>query len=174
MNSKAYISGFIFGLMIVAIACTIWRIVRREKRAEYDERQEAIRGKGFKLAYFTAIIVLILGGCVEMLLDAAWCGLFSFAMLALWLSVCVFATYCVVRDAYFTLRSKRSLLIVIAFAGSAINLFIGIRSIAAGELMAGGVLSLNAVNLLTGACCLYLGAMMLCRSLWERRREEME
>lgn len=174
MNSNAYIFGFIFGVIIVAIACIIMRVVKRDKSGEYDERQEAIRGRGFKLAYFTAIITLVLGGCAEILLDAVWCGLFSFAMLALWLSICVFTTYCVVKDAYFTLRSKRRVLIFIFFASSAINLYFGIRSIATGELLSGGMLSLYSVNLLSGVCCLYLGAMMIVRSLWERGREDVE
>ncbi len=174
MNSNAYTFGFVFGLIVVVIACIIMRIVKQEKSGEYDERQEAIRGRGFKLAYFTAIIALVLGGCVEQLLEAAWCGLFSFAMLALWLSVCVFTTYCVVKDAYFTLRSRRKALIFIFFVAGAINLVFGVRSIVVGELLEGGVLSLYSVNLLCGVCCMYLSAMMLIRSLWERRRGDAE
>lgn len=174
MNGNAYVYGFLCGLMIVAVAVLLMRLVKRQRNSEYDERQEAVRGRGFKLAYFTAIIALVLGGCVELLLDVAWCGLFSFAMLALWLSICVFTTYCVVKDAYFTLRSKRKALIFIFFAAGAINLVIGVRSIVAGELLVGGVLSLHSVNLLTGACCLYLGAMMIVRSLWERNRGDAE
>lgn len=174
MNGHAYVYGLLCGIVVVAIVLLLMRLVRHEKRDEYDERQEAVRGRGFKLAYFTAIITLVLGGCVEQLLGAAWCGLFSFAMLALWLSICVFTTYCVVKDAYFTLRSRRKALIFIFFAASAINLLIGVRSIVAGELLEGGVLSLYSVNLLCGACCLYLGAMMLIRSLWERSRGDME
>jgi hypothetical protein len=43
-----------------------------------------------------------------------------------------------------------------------------------GEIIEGGMLSLNASNLLTGAGCLYLGIMMICRSIYERRAEENE
>lgn len=174
MNNRSYILGFVFGMVLVAIVCFVLHLIKREKRSDYDERQEAVRGKGFKLAYFTALFTLLLGGIAECILDAAWCGLFTLAMVAVWTSISVFTTYCVIKDAYFTLRSKRRLLIAIFCFAGAVNLFIGIRSIAAGELIEGGMLSLYASNLLTGTCCLYLGAMMLCRSLWERRREDTE
>ena len=175
MNNTAYMIGVLCGLAIVLVIGVVLRIIHGKKNAcEYDERQEAIRGTGFKYAYFPALIVLFLGGIVEMLMDAAWCGLFTFALLAVWASICVFTTYCVIRDAYFTLRSRRKSLIAIFIAAGVINLCIGIEHIIRGDIIEGGVLSLNAANLITGAGCLYLGVMMLCRSLYESRMEDSE
>ena len=175
MKENAYMLGFICGLVIVFAVCIVLRIVNRKKKAcEYDERQEAIRGTGFKYAYFTALIVMVLGGIVETMTGVSWCNLFTFALLALWVSICVFTTYCVVKDAYFTLRSKRGLLMVIFLAAGVINLCIGIDSIVRGEILEGGALSLNASNLITGAACAYLFLMMLGYAIYERRRGDSE
>ena len=175
MKSTAYIVGFICGLAIVLVFGIVLRIINKKKSdCEYDERQEAIRGTGFKYAYFTAMIVLITGGIAEMILVAAWCGLFTLAMIALWTSICVFTTYCVIKDAYFTLRARRKALIAIFIASGAINICLGLGHILDGTIIEGGMLSLNAVNLLTGAACLYLGIMMLCHGIYERRTEDTE
>ena len=175
MNNTAYMLGVLCGLAIVLIIGVVLRILNKNnKSCAYDERQEAIRGTGFKYAYFTALIVLFLGSIIEILMDATWCGLFTFALLAVWASICVFTTYCVIRDAYFTLRSRRKALIAIFIAAGAINLCIGIGHIIHGDIIEGGMLSLNAANLITGVGCLYLGVMMICRSLYERRMEDSE
>ena len=175
MNSTSYMIGFSCGLLIALIIVAVLRIQRKNKNGcEYDERQEAIRGIGFKYAYFTALGVMILGGIAEVIAGAAWCSQFTFAILALWASICVFTTYCVVKDAYFTLRSKRGLLIVIFQAASVINIIFGIDSLRHGEIIVNAALNLNAANLITGAGCLYIGVMMLVHSILERRQEDAE
>ena len=171
MNENAYMKGFIFALLLALFIGIKLRIRNKKKNPQpYDERQEAIRGTGFKYAYFTALTVLVTGGIIETMLDISWCGLFTFAVLAMWISICVFTTYCVIKDAYFTLRSKRNLLIIIFLAAGIFNLYFGIDSIMRKEIIEGGVLSLHSANLITGACCLYLGVMMIFRSIYERRQ----
>lgn len=176
MNSTAYILGFVCGIAIVAIICIAIRMIAARKDgkapAEYDERQAAIRGKGFQLAYSTAIITLVLGGLAEMATGVAWCDLFVLAMIALWTSICVFTTYCVIKDAYFTLRTRRKPLMIILAAAGIINLAVSIMHIAEGSyIIEAERLSTGFVNLLTGACCLYLGVMMALWTLHERRQE---
>lgn len=179
MNSKAYIMGFLCGLLCVAVVGIIIRKVFKKKLGvngnEYDERQKAIQGTGYKLAYMTMLGVTIIGGIVENMLGITWCSLFTFALIGMWLSICVFITYCVIRDAYFSLRSRRKPLMIVMLAVGAVNLLIGLRNcIFEGGLFPNGRLELNFSNLLTGACCIYLGVMMLVRTIYERRREELE
>ena len=178
MNSKAYILGFLAGIIIASI-CIVLRIIILKKTSEnthqYDERQAAIRGRGFQLAYFAAICILVLGGLLEMALGIAWCDLFVLAMIALWISICLFTTYCVVKDAYFTLRGHRKLLIAVMGAAGILNLFISLFHILEGSyIIEDSRLSTGFVNLLTGACCLYLAVFMLIWTLHERKLEAEE
>lgn len=177
MHNKYYALGFLCGLAIVLICGLALRHIFKKKclmTGEYDERQKAIQGTGYKYAYLTAIFSILAGGIIEMLLGHSWCSLLMLALIGLWLSICVFITYCVIRDAYFALRSKRKPIMIALLAAGSINLAIGLRNTLAGGLLEGGQLNLNATNLLTGACCIYLGVMMLCRTIYERRTEENE
>lgn len=178
MKSNAYILGFVCGVLLVAlVGIALRRLAKKKSGAtacEYDERQAAIRGKGFQLAYFTALIVLVLGGLMEMVTGVLWCDLFVFAMIALWISICVFTTYCVVKEAYFAPRSRRKALILLMAVAGAANLGIGICNALSRGLLQQGRLSTDFVNLLTGACCSYLAVFMLAWTLHDRRQEDSE
>lgn len=179
MHSKIYIMGFWCGILLVAVCITLLRVLMNRKHgkkaAEYDERQAAIRGKGFQIAYFTALAVLVFGGTAELSFGVSWCSLFTFAMIALWLSICVFATYCMVKDAYFTTRGQRRALIIIMLSAGVINLCSVASHIRNGRLFTPeGMLDTGFVNLITGASCLYLAIMTLVWTLHERRRETEE
>lgn len=175
MNGKVYVLGFICGLILVAVIIIAIRLFSKKKScSDYDERQEAIRGRGFKYTYFSAGITLVLGGVIELLTGVQWCNLFTFAILTLWISICVFTTFCVIKDAYFTLRSHRGVLMAIFLIAGGFNLFIGLRSVLRGELISNGMLTLNASNLFSGVACLYLLLMMLGRSIYERKLENEE
>lgn len=176
MHSKTYMLGFWCGIALVAVFATLFRVWMKKKSGknapDYDERQAAIRGKGFQLAYITALLVMIFGGTAELSFGVSWCNLFTFAMIALWSSICVFTSYCVVKDAYFTLRSQRKPLIIIMAAAAVINLVVSIGHIRSGTLLTpDGMLGTPFVNLITGAGCLYLAVFMLAWTLHERRQE---
>ena len=70
MNSPAYILGFFCGLLAVAVMMFLLRCVLKKKNVglcsgEYDERQRAIQGLGYKYAFFTLLILVAVGGAVE-------------------------------------------------------------------------------------------------------------
>lgn len=180
MNNRIYILGFICGLAVVAIICLAKQLISKHKQkqqpkqkqnGEFDERQEAIRGTGFKYTYLTAMLVLLLGGCIDSLAGGPHCSTLLFALIDFWISISVFTTYCVVKDAYFTLRSQRKTLICVFLVVGLINIGIGTIYAVGEGLIADGMLSSCAINLITGVCCVYLGLMMIARSIYERRQE---
>ena len=91
MNTVPYILGFLCGLIVVAIVALLLRYVLKKKNGvlcgEYDERQKAIQGRGYKYAYFTLMIAVAAGGVFDAWLGVKWIELFPFAMLCLWLSL---------------------------------------------------------------------------------------
>lgn len=177
MNSKAYILGFLCGILIVALCVGLRYFFKKKCHMngnEYDECQRAIQGTGYKYAYFTAIIVIMLGGIIEALFDFQWCNLMMLALLGLWISLCVFITYCVIQNAYFSLRCRRKPIMIVMFLAGILNLIIGLCSAADSGLIENGHLNLYAGNLLTALCCIYLAVMMFCRTIWERRQEDFE
>ena len=127
MNT-AWATGFVVGILIVAIVCAVAAKVARRKGAgkgEYDERQIAARGKAFSAAYFTLLIYL-----------AIWTVLRTLELpffkepVSVWggalLSIAVFVGYSIFHDAYFKASESPRTWIVIICAAGLLNLGIGI------------------------------------------------
>ena len=177
MKSTAWTLGFIFGLIIAVIIFFINAYRKKEigpHSGEYDERQTAVRGQAYKLAYLTAIILAMVGGLLDMIFDLRWIGLFTFAMCILWPSVWVFATYAILHDAYFTLRNRRKPMTLIFLILGAINVTLSIDGIVRAGWIIDGTPSINCTNLLTGASCCYLGCVLLFNAHLDRKAADEE
>lgn len=179
MNSVSYILGFLCGLAVVAIAVLLLRFVFKKKSwvlgGEYDERQRAIQGRGYKYAYFTMMISIAAGGLFDAWTGVKWIELFPFAVLCLWLSLCVFVTYCISKDAYVTLQEKRKVLILVFVVSALLNLGIALMEILCGDgIISGGCLNLTSANLFTGAASLQIAIALCIRAVYDRVRGEEE
>lgn len=168
MEPKAYGIGFAVGVMIVAIVCVIIRKVLKRKTSifsnEYDERQKAIQGRGYKMAYMTSLVLLALQAVLSTVWESFPLNLLECALICIWIPLCVFVTYCIFKDAYLSLRSNRRALVVLWLAAGLFNIAIAVYYIAfkSGEGM-------WCMNLLTGAALLYLCAVMGVKVLAERK-----
>ena len=179
MNTVPYILGFLCGLVVVAIVALLLRYVLKKKNGvlcgEYDERQKAIQGRGYKYAYFTLMIAVAAGGVFDAWLGVKWIELFPFAMLCLWLSLCVFVTYCIAKDAYVSFQAKRKVLILIFALSALMNLGIALMEILHGDgIITGGCLNLTSANLFTGAASLQIAIALCIRAVYDRVQREDE
>lgn len=180
MNSKYYIYGFLCGIIVVVLFVIIRALLQKHKGGaccpqQYDERQQAIQGRGYKYAYSTLLGVTILGGVLEVLTDAHYFTLFTFAITALWISLSIFMSYCVLKDAYFSLKSRRKPLIVFFLLAAIINLAFAANGIFSnGGLISNHQLNFYYVNLITGLSLLLNCGVMIAKEIIERREEEVE
>lgn len=175
MKSPAYILGFLCGLLAVAVVTILLRLVFKRKIGvcgnEYDERQRAIQGTGYKYAFFTLLIGMGACSVVDETFNIPWLTVFPMFMLCMWISLCVFVTYCVWRDAYFSLRSHRKSWIAVFLVAGIVNL-----GIAIGESIANGGIPLDNVfaNLVTGVCAPLLALVTIAKGIYDRRQVESE
>lgn len=171
MKSKAYSLGFVTGIVAVAIVCLIIRVVLKRKTSvfsnEYDERQKAIQGVGYKIAYMTTLCLAALGGIISMWVEKFPLSMLEFAIVIIWVSISVFVTYCIVKDAYLSFRARRKTLLAIWLVVGAVNIAMSLMPMLSGEAE-----SLSFVNLLTGVALLYLSAVMGIKALIERKGGE--
>ena len=61
-------AGLAFGVMVGLIICVIlFKIANSDKKVmtQYDERQEAVRGKAYRYAFYTAMGLEAVGICLE-------------------------------------------------------------------------------------------------------------
>lgn len=98
----AYRIGFMSGFLGVLVLLVVVMLLKRKREGDtaYDERQAAIRGRGYKYAYVTAglltfVYAIFFEGIAELYIEP---GLVLVAILLL--SGLVLSGYCIFKDAY--------------------------------------------------------------------------
>ena len=124
-------NGKTFALLIglftgILVSIVLIRMMRKDRalKAEYDERQELIRGKAYKGAFFVSLI----GNAIIICLADVFSKYISITLLlfsVMLLSVLVYAVYCIMKDAYFGLNDSPLRFIVICAVIGIFNFVIG-------------------------------------------------
>ena len=171
MEPKAYSLGFVVGIMVVAVTIIIIRNVLKKKTSvfsnEYDERQKAVQGVGYKIAYMTTLALVALGGVASLWMEKFPLSMMEFAITVIWISISIFVTYCIMKDAYLSFRANRKALLAIWLAAGAVNIAMSFIPMISGETA-----SISYTNLLTGIALLYLSVVMGVKALIERKGGE--
>ena len=144
--------GFVTGILVVAIVCTVMVKMAKKKgcvgRGKYDERQQIARGKAFTWAYAVLLVYL----AVWMVFRTMEIPFFmegASVIIGALLSIAVFVGYSIFHDAYFKAsESPRTWLIIIS-AISLLNMGIGVGKLLRGETIAERLY--NNMNLFVGA-----------------------
>ncbi|BBF44933.1 hypothetical protein lbkm_3673 [Lachnospiraceae bacterium KM106-2] len=169
--------AFIYFIALVVVFILAW-IIKYKVRGgkcedEYDERQIAARGSAYKYGFFTAILYMYFSMVIKLWLGHPWCAESLEAVIGICLSVIVFITVCIWKDAYVSFRrSTKSQCILVAIVGG-LNLFVGIRDMMHPEKVIDGDM-LNGVspNLLIGVMFCFVGAVTLIKRMKDSRIEE--
>ena len=131
--------GLMAGLMIAA-----WALSRKSRKtSEYDEMQLMIRAKGYKIGFYTALLlqtVMILVFELDVL-TMITPGFAAFAVLIT--SVVVFAIYCILHDAFIAVRGKAKNYIWIFSAVILADGCVMIRHLTEGGLLENGKLTFS-------------------------------
>lgn len=132
--------GIMVGVMVAA-----WFLSRKamQKNCEYDEMQLKIRAKGYQIGFYTALFLLMIIVLLYELncLTVVTPGFATFA--ALILSVTVFTIYCILHDAFISIRGdSRTQIAVFSLVVLAEGLA-SIRYLTGGELFKNGVLTFD-------------------------------
>lgn len=171
MNT-AWTFGFLVGILAVAAVCAlIWVITRKKAglKKEYDERQQALRGRAFAVAYATILVYL----GFWMVMNAMEIPFFmqrGSVMLGLLLSVVVFVGHCIFNDAYFRASESPRRWIVIFSAATLMNLAIGVWHLVDEDTIQERLL--NNANLMVGVMLLAVLACLLIKRALDRRAAE--
>ena len=108
MNATASF-GMVIGLMVgLVIAAILLKFANKDHRfkTQYDERQEAVRGKGYTFGFWGCMA----GAALVMILD---CGGFEIAnrfvmdFFIIFVGLIVQVTYCIWNDGYYGINTNR-------------------------------------------------------------------
>ena len=142
-------------LVGVAVAGILVAVLFRNKVLDmtFDERQQRARGQAYKCGFITMAVSLALYGVSNLLLGT-WCDALAGAVLCLCTGGAVFASVCIRKGAYLSLKENPRKVLPVLIAGTALNLICGIGSMMGGGLVEHGILTFRSVNLLLGIMCL--------------------
>lgn len=130
ITSIAYLAGVLVGILVgLVLVVILIRYIRTDKKikAKYDERQELIRGRGFKYAFYTSLVyfgllTIAMLGLAEIIPIPS--GTLTF--FGICLSVLVDAGYCIWHEAYFALNENPKRVMIAFCIIGLINLILGL------------------------------------------------
>ena len=142
-------SGTILALCIMlGIVTAAWYLTRKNKLVsethEFDERQNALRASGFRIGFFTALILLVvLILLLEMdALTVITPGFAAFAVLII--SIVTFAIFCITHDAFLGVQENAKNRIFLFSMVVIVEAFLTVRHFLRGEMLENGRLTFSA------------------------------
>lgn len=178
-QSIEFILGFITGLAIVFVVSFVLIIVilKTSKKdgsikCKYDERQDLVRGRGFKYAFFTLLIynfVVPMFEICDVELPADSTALF---MIGAIIGLLVYVIYAIWNEAYFSLNENpKAVMIAFAFIGVS-NLMLGVMRMVDGTFLTDGKLTFRSINFLLGIVFVIIFITLAAKQICNKREEE--
>ncbi len=168
-HSVGYILGLLVGILVgVGIVALLFKL--KVMDMTFDERQERARGQAYKYGFWTLTACLFLYGLSDLFLGR-WCDVLTGAILCFCTAVGVFATICIVKDAYLSLKEKPRTVMTLFAAISLVNLAIGAVNLADGSFIENGVLTFRSMNLVCGLMTLVILVVYVVNYLLAKRED---
>ena len=156
------ITGFVIGLLICIV---IFKVCNRngKMKSEYDERQEAIRGRGYKYGFYTGLLYmafLTLWPLTDIELPISDTVR---AFVGIMLSASVMCVYSIWNDAYWGINNNITRYIVVFILATAINILVAGRAISVGIMIEDGIVQAPAINLLCSIMFLIIAGVLFAK-----------
>lgn len=164
------LSGITVGI-IISVLLTILCNKGRKYKTEYDERQQQVRGKGFKYGFFVMLGMLIVfivvkgAGITIPIHDAVL--LFLIAAVG----ISEYVTYAIMHDAYFGLNNKIDSYLLLFAVIAVINIIGAVLAGLNGTLVEDGVLGLNGINMLCAAMFIWIFLVLVIKKISEEKED---
>ncbi len=161
-------------LLVVAVIAVLALTKQKRQTSGYDEMQLKIRARGYKIGFFTALILLAVTSMLSetgTLLTLVTPGFSAFAVLIV--SVVVFAVYCIVHDAFVAICGNARSFLIIAAMVVLINGISAVRHITLGTLLEEGRLGFSGgTNILMCLGFLTILITLIVKTLRNRKEAE--
>ncbi len=169
---SAYNIGFAVGILLGLILVAIIITVKKKKRgkSEYDERQELIRGRGYKIAYFTLMISVGLVLCFSAGSGIPYIETDAAYVIAIMVSLVFFCIYCIIKDGYFGVFEKPKTVLIELFLIGLANFIIALVN--SEKWVIDGKLSMGSINLICAITMLVVTLAGFIKLLIVKREDE--
>lgn len=165
------ICGLVIGGLMVIVLLKAMNADHSIK-CKYDERQQLVRGKGFKYAFFTLLGYNLLAGMLNDLVFKKPIMDMPITMaLGAIIGVLVYVLYCIWNEGYISLNENpKKVMIAFTVIGIA-NIGLGIGKILHEGLTENGMLTIDSINLLLGVMMLITVGALAIKSALNKKEE---
>ncbi len=140
-----FIATFI--LLTLLISLIKKKVNSNTKIDKYDERQKIIQGKGYAYGFYTLLAYNALYGCFSIFIDKTLADPLVSGVFGIAISVCVFAVYCIWKDAYLAINDNINMMILVFGLISLSNGFSSYSAYKHGLFISDGILTYKSVSL---------------------------
>lgn len=162
--------GILVGLLLVYFLLK-WTKKDGTRKCKYDERQELIRGRGFKYGFFTMIICNFLYASVDVIMDRRMIDSYAGMFICILVGMLVHISYCIWNGGYFALNENPKKVLIAFIAIALLNFGIFAMNLAHGEVMQNGMLTFRVANLFCGIMFLAIFAILLAKKMHDKGEE---
>lgn len=158
--------GFVFGVFLgLIIVCLLFKFANKDGKikTEYDERQEAVRGIGYKYAFWTYTTLMGIFTVYDMAFGSK-IPLFALAFSAIVIAGIVLSLYCIIKGAYWGQNNNKKIYIIIFIVAGVINIISAVSAILSGTMIVDGVIQVAYMNLICGIMMAIIGVAIAISS----------
>ncbi len=166
---------FLVVYTIIALLFLLAAAISPRQKAEYDERQQFIRGNAYKYGFLALLIALLGNGFIEYCTDSSWGTPFAEAFVIASIGISVFWAICVMKGAYFSyseVSSKKVFLSILwTFLVGCLCLYVGVFT--QQKLIAQhSAAKFDNICLIIGITTLFEAVIMIARAIMEHLQKE--
>ncbi len=169
-TSLAWIIGIAIGLIIAVLLIRFFN-TDKAVRTKYDERQQIIRGRAYRVGFYTTLIangvILVAATGPSGVGPLGYCVFFIPIMAGLVAQI----SYSIFKDAYIGLNTNIHRFAIIMVIIGAFNMAIAVIAAANGELIRDGYFQGPFINLLCGALFIIIGIEFIIKKVMDSREE---
>lgn len=160
--------SIIFGIVLFVVMM-IFVNKNRSMKTEYDERQELLRGNGFKVGFYAGMAysaILMILAMAEIDIPVNQEVIYFSVLFVMGVAM---STYDIFTGAYFGLNNSKGRFYFVMIVISVLNIIVPIRFIIDGSFIQNGTVTTSAVNLLCAVWFLLIGVECFIKNLLDKR-----
>lgn len=169
--------GIVCGIMVgILLAALLKRKTRMDnsKKYKYDERQEVVRGKGFKYGFFTILICNGLAVCMKIAEVPLFNELGLPIIIGSFMGIGVWVVYCIWNEGYFALNENKGRIMILFVSAAIMNFCVGASALVHGTVIQDGKLTYQSINFLCGLLFIIIFLTMFLKKVYKDGKDEQE
>lgn len=171
---RYYVLGFLIGFTAVVIFCgLLYKLgTRKSERKRYDERQQIIRGRGYKYAFFSLLLYFAVMSGITELVNKTFITSSAISIIGICFGVGVYAVYCIMNGGYFAVNEKQRRAMILLGIIALVNVISSVGLIHDKELVKDGVLTGRCANLACTVLFVVVFIAIAIKSIIDKKEEE--